>query len=118
MFHAILAALRPFQHRRIVKACPTTRAFPQGTTAADCGLAEHVLVRAVITDDPIAPERCHGIDVEGNAPPALRTSTRTSGGGIEGLPAVAGKVRFHPGMRILGADHVVGGELIVLVAAK
>src|ERR1700721_1185853 len=105
MLHSILTAPCPVQHGIVANAGPVACAFPDGAAAADRGLAEHSLVRRVVADHPVAPERCHGIDVESDAAPALRSSAVAARSGIEGLPTVAGKKRFHPGMRILGADH-------------
>src|SRR3984957_21320691 len=118
MFHSILTAPCPRQHGIVVNAGPIARAFPHGAAAAERGLAEYILVRRVVTDHPVAPERRHGVDVEGDAAPALRTSAGTGRSWIEGLPTVAGKIRFHPGVRIFGAHHIVAGEVVELVAAE
>jgi len=50
--------------------------------------------------------------------PNLPVSDVASRRGIECGPTVAGKVGFHPGVRILRTDHVVAGDIVELIAAE
>src|SRR6266567_5639561 len=118
MLDPILTAERPFQHCRIAVARPLPSTVHQPTGAAERGLTEGVLMRTVVADHPIPPERRHGVDVERKTVPALRGSDAARWSGIESLPAVTGKVCFHPRVRIFGSDHIVSGKVVELVAAK
>ena len=81
-------------------------------------LAERVLMGSVVADDPIAPEGRHGVNIKGETLPTLGSSVGSCGSGIECMPAGAGEVGLDPGMRVFGADDVVSGEIVELVAAE
>src|ERR1700722_1909022 len=118
IFYPILAATSPAQHALIVIAGPDASPFPQTASATHRGLTEDVLMRSVVTDYPVAPERGHGIDVKSDPAPALWRSRTAPRSGIECLPAVAGKIGFHPGVRVFGADHVVSRDVVELVGTE
>ena len=79
------------EHRIVLVAGPLAGVFPESSGAADGGLAEDVLVRRVVADDPVAPEGSHRIDIKRKAFPPLRSSAsrrrewdRTSASHIRG----------------------------------
>src|SRR5579859_4499242 len=118
MFHAILAPPRPFQHRLIVISRPLAGFFPRSARTRNGRLAQYVLVRTVVTDNPLSPERGHRIRIQRKTAPSLRNAAAPAGRWIKRLPAISGEVRFHPGMRILGSYHVASRDVVELVAAK
>src|SRR5712671_5301740 len=114
----LVAATRPGQHGLITTARPPSRSLPGGAGSTYCRLAQNILVRRVIADDPFPPERRHSVEVEADAPPSLRRSGISRRGGIETLPAIAGKECLHPGMCVLGANYVISREVVKFIATE
>src|SRR5579862_8279193 len=118
MFHAMLVVTGPVQHRLVVFARPGASAFPQIARAADRSLSQNKLMSRVIADDPVAPERGHGVDVQGQSSPTLRSAAVAGWSGIKALPAVSRKISFDPRVGVFGTDNVVSGEIVELIATK
>src|SRR5580692_12250082 len=118
VFRALLAAAGPAQHRTVMLTPPGAASFPYSARSADRRMAQRELMSSVVADYPLPPEGRHRVQVEHGAVPALRRAAGASGRGIEGLPAVGGKVSLYPGMRIFCADHIVPGKVVELVAAE
>src|SRR5215467_16200833 len=115
VFDAILAAACPLQHRSVFVARPNACTFPHPSRATDRDCTERDLMRSVVADDPVAPERSHCVNVEAEASPPLRDSAVSSRRWIEGDPAVSGKVSLDPRVSIFRAHDVVAGQVVELI---
>src|SRR5580700_1277458 len=118
MPYASLPSPRPIQKCRIAQTSPHTASLPESPRPAQHRSTENVLVRGVITDHPLPPERRRSVQVEHRPPPALRRLNRASRRGVERNPPVAREVGFYPGMRILCPNHVIAGYIVEFIAAE
>src|SRR5208283_2524682 len=71
------------------------------------------LMREVVVDDPLVPVELKPIDIEAQPGKQAGGVSRAWRSGVEGHPAGTRKVRFHPTVRVAGADDVVAGEVVV-----
>src|SRR5207245_10536499 len=107
-----------FQPGRVLLSRLFTEALQQPPAPARSLLSQRVLVRRVIINHPLPPERRHCVRVQHYAIPSAMSLRWTRWGGIEAYPAIARKIRFHPGMRVAGAHHVLRRQIIKLTGAE
>src|SRR5580692_3317593 len=72
----------------------------------------------VVVDDPLAPERCQGIHVQHASTPASTHLRRRRRSGIKTDPAIAGKIYFHPRVRVAAPDQILRRKVIELAGAE
>src|SRR5439155_23931059 len=99
-------------HGRVLLSGLFTEAIQQPPAPARSLLSQRVLERRVIINHPLPPERRHCVRVQHYAIPSAMSLRWTRWGGIEAYPAIARKIRFHPGMRGAGANHVLSRQVI------
>src|ERR1700746_1631632 len=118
MLYVFLAALCPLQHGIVAVARPCARALPRCARTGERCLTQFKLVRRVVADDPLAPERSRCIEVEHGAIPAARRSSKAWWSRIERLPSITRKVRLNPGVCVLGTHHIISAEGVEFHAAE
>src|ERR1700691_5670326 len=118
MPYASLSPPRPIQQCRIAQTSPHPASLPETPCPAQHRSTENVLVRGVVTDHPLPPERRCGVQVEHRPPPALRRLNHAPRRGIERDPPVSREVGFYPGVRILCPNHVIAGYIVEFIAAE
>src|ERR1700678_1665621 len=72
----------------------------------------------VIVDDPLAPERGQGVDLQHTSAPAGMHLHGRGWGGIETYPSIAGKTRCHPRVRVAAPNQILGSKVVKLAGAE
>src|SRR5579864_3351272 len=97
---------------------PLTGAEGHAAAAATGLFFQQALVRKVVVNHPLAPELGGRVEIEHSAAPAVIRLPRRWRCGIEADPTAAGKIHLHPGVRVTGADHVTGSEVVKVATAE
>src|SRR5262245_54061903 len=81
-------------------------------------LREDHLVAEVVAHYPLVPHERHPIRVLFQTRKNPRRPRRSRWRRVEDLPAVAGKIDFHPTVRITGAHDIVATEVVVFAGKE
>src|SRR5690348_15210574 len=97
---------------------PVSQVLELGTAAPGRGNCKRCLMSGVIVDDPLMPEFAHGIDIQECAIESPCSWLCTAWSGIECVPAIVRKIRFHPRMSVACTNDITASDVVVHTAAK